>query len=293
MLASTPTMEIPKAELTEVRPGRIIFHRIEILGSAKPKLQLLFMHGTCASSSQYNGLLKELTNILDEAVVCHLFDAISCGRSPLVRDWDAYHTDQAVSDLDAVLNKQMDQSLPTILIGHSYAPTIIIRYIHRHGIPANIKACIFLSSGVSGDANPIPNGGHPIFRLPVFVLRCLQPSLTKSFLQLAYHPKSSAVVIQEASASNSGNDMYMAKAFHTHHQWATQDECHSLHGIPVLVIHGKDDKILPAEAGAHLADVVKAQRFLTIEDTSHQVMEEKPKDVAQLIVRFLKDIKLV
>jgi pimeloyl-ACP methyl ester carboxylesterase len=286
-------MEMAKEELTEVRPGRILFHRIEILGSAKPTLQILLMHGTCASSSQYNSLLQELTNTLDQAVVCHLFDAISCGRSPLVRDWDAYHTDEAVLDLEAVLGQHMDNSLPTVLIGHSYAPTIIIRYIHRHGIPSNIKACVFLSSGVSGDANPIPNGGHPIFRLPVIVLRCLQPSLTKSFLRLAYHPKSCTTMIQEASKSSSGNDMYMAKAFHTHHQWATQDECHSLRGIPILVIHGKDDKILPAEAGEHLADVVKAQSFVAIEDTSHQVMEEKPKDVAQRIVIFMKENKII
>lgn len=290
---AAPTMDTPTAGLKEVRPGRILFHRSEILGSssAPPKIQMLLLHGTCASSSQYNNVLKALSEILEESIVCHRFDAISCGNSPLVREWEAYHSDQAVLDLAAIIEKEIDPSLPTVIIGHSYAPTIIIRFFHRHGIPTNIKGCVFLSSGISGPVNPIPDGGHPIFRLPVVILRCLQPSLTKSFLQLAYHPKTSPSLIEEASKSNNGNNMYMAKAYHRHHQWATNDECTALHGVPVLVLHGKDDKILPLEAGMYLADVVHATRIITVDETSHQVMEEKPKDVAQHIVTFIAEIK--
>ena len=185
---TSPAMEsTPMGGLVEVRPGRILFHRTEILGSstAPPKLQMVLLHGTCASSSQYNSLLQALSGILEESVVCHLFDSISCGKSPQVREWEAYHTDQAVLDLAAIMEKQVDTSLPTLIIGHSYAPTIIIRCFSRHGIPTNIKGCMFLSSGISGPMNPIPDGGHPIFRLPVVILQCLQPSLTKSFLKLA------------------------------------------------------------------------------------------------------------
>lgn len=252
---------------------------------------MLLMHGSCASSSQYSGLLQAMAETLDQPIVCHLFDAISCGKSPLVRDWKAYHTDQAVLDLKAILEQEMDTSLPTVLIAHSYAPTIIIRHMHRHGTPSNVKGFVFLSSGMSGDANPIRDGGHPIFRLPIIVLRFLQPSMTKSFLEAAYHPKTTGELIEEASKSNSGNDMYMAKAYHTHHQWATKDECAALHGLPVLGLHGRDDKILPAEAGQQLADFIKAKNFVKLEDTSHQVMEEKPMDVAQHIAAFMKEIK--
>ena len=288
-------MDTPTAELIEVRPGRILFHRSETLGSSTspPKMQMLLLHGTCASSSQYNSLLQALSGILEESIICHRFDAISCGNSPLVQEWEAYHTDQAVLDLAAITEKEIDTSLPTVIIGHSYAPTTIIRFFHRHGIPSNMKGCIFLSSGISGPVNPIPDGGHPIFRLPVVILRCLQPSLTKSFLKLAYHPKTSQTLIEEASKSNHGNDMYMVKAYHRHHQWATNEECTALHGVPVLIIHGKDDKILPLEAGMHLADVVHATRIITVDEASHQVMEEKQVDVAQHIVTFIAENKLI
>ena len=254
---------------------------------------MLLLHGTCASSSQYNSVLQALSGILEESIAFHRFDAISCGNSPLVREWDAYHSDQAVLDLAAIMEQVIDTSLPTVVIGHSYAPSIIIRFFCRHGVPTNIKGCIFLSSAMSGPVNPVPDGGHPIFQLPVVILRCLQPSMTKSFIKLAYHPNTSPMLIEEACKLNSGNDMYMAKAYHRHHQWATNDECTALHGLPVLLVHGKDDKILPLEAGIHLADVVHATRIITVDEASHQVMEEKPVDVAQHIVTFLAQIELI
>ena len=290
------TMETVREGLVEVRPGRILFHRTEILGPSStpsPKFQMLFLHGTCASSSQYNSLLRALSGVLEVSVVCHLFDSVSCGKSPQVGEWDAYHTDQAVLDLAAIMEKEIDSSMPTLIVGHSYAPTIIIRCFDRQGIPMNIKGCIFLSSAISGPVNPIPNGGHPIFRLPVVILKCLQPSLTKSFLKLAYHPKTSSLLIEEASKSNSGNNMYMAKAYHRHHQWATTDECTVMRGVPVMIMHGKDDGILPVEAGIHLADVVNAAHIIIVDEASHQVLEEKPADVAKHMVAFLTGIQLI
>mmetsp|Transcript_17483 Transcript_17483/g.29036 ORF Transcript_17483/g.29036 Transcript_17483/m.29036 type:complete len:293 (-) Transcript_17483:2985-3863(-) len=286
------------SELIEIRPGRTIYYRNELLtGPNKqptaPTFQLVFLHGTCASSLQYDGLLRSLASGLPAGTVldCHLYDAISCGKSPLLKDWEAYHTDQSVLDLKAIVDTKLDKSIPTIFVGHSYAPSVIIRYLHSHGVPSNAKGCIFLSSAMAGDLNPIPNGGHPIFMLPVFLLQCLQPSMTKSFVELAYHPNTSADLIQAANESNSGNDMYMAKAHHTHHLWITSDECASLHEkVAILVLHGKQDRILPADAGQCLADSVKAKRFVEVEETSHQVMEEKPAEVARHILDLLKEL---
>lgn len=283
-------MQVIKEELVEIRTGRTVHYRVvrSSSGSSKPKYQLLFLHGTCASSAQYNGLLEELEE--EEGVVCHLYDSISCGKSPMVRDWESYHTNQSVLDVKSILEDAMDTSLPTMLVAHSYAPTILIRYLHRHGVPSNVKGCVFLSSAMSGEANPIPNGGHGIFKLPIFVLDCLQPTMTKGFLDMAYHPKTDPKLVELASSANSGNNMYMAKAYHTHHEWATREECSNLDDLPVLVLHGKDDKVLPAQAGEYLADVVKAKQFILVEDTSHQLMEEKPKEVARHIVEFMKEL---
>ena len=91
---------------------------------------------------------------------------------------------------------------------------------------------------------------------------------------------------------NSGNDMYMAKAYHRHHQWATADECTAIRCVPIRIVHGKDDKILPIEAGMHLADVVNA-KIISVDDASHQVLEEKPVDVAQHMVAFITEIELI
>jgi pimeloyl-ACP methyl ester carboxylesterase len=328
-------------EIIEIRHGRHIFYRQVLLeqkqqhhegltlnddllsNNSHPDppsvIHMVFVHGTCASSAQFNSLLVALDELLQTKlkddqekendnvgtiklrtvrIVCHLYDAISCGSSPFVQNWDAYHTEESIQDLHAILERRKidTRAMPTILVGHSYAPTILIRYLSTIVSETNdmgIKGCTFLSSAMSGELNPIPNGGHPIFSLPVFVLRCLQPMLNKAFLKLAYHPNTSIRLIEEAQASNSQNNMYMAKAFHVHQQWATKEECAALHEIPVLVIHGKDDKVLPNEAGMCLADAVRANEFVIVEETSHQVMQEKPNEVAKHILKFLTDINLL
>jgi pimeloyl-ACP methyl ester carboxylesterase len=341
-----------KEEIIEIRPGRQIFYRQVLLQQQQQQSQkdhetsichLVFVHGTCASSAQFNSLLQALEELLQippyydhdddhddhekedgkdyvmvgEAskttvgnIQCHLYDAISCGNSPLVRDWDAYRTEEAIQDLHAILEQKLigaatggRSAIPIVLVGHSYAPTILIRYMDsivgkstttNVVLSSSIKGCIFLSSAMSGNFNPIPNGGHFIFALPVMILQCLQPLLNQWFLQMAYHPKTNKRVIEEAKASNSRNYMFMAKAYHVHQQWATKEECVALQErIPVLGIHGREDKVLPLEAGMCLADAVKAKEFIVVEEASHQIMQEKPNDVAKHILKFISNLNLI
>jgi pimeloyl-ACP methyl ester carboxylesterase len=277
-------------DLTEVRPGRTLYYRVVPIGTGKPVFQVLLIHGTCASSAQYDLLLSHLVKLSKESIVCHLYDAVSCGESPLVKDWDAYRTDEAVLDLKAIMEAKLDSSLPILLVAHSYAPTVIIRCIHRHGVPENLKGCLFLCPGTRSELNPNRDGGHPIFFLPVFVLRCLQPTLTKSFTHNAYHPKTDLELIRDAVSENNANNMYAAKGYHTNHLWATREECGALHDVPTIILHGMDDRIIPLEAGENMADLVKAKKFIKLQNSRHQVMEEQPQEVATYIVEFINEL---
>lgn len=286
-------MIIEKEGLELIRPKRSLYCRRVRLGASSDspgRFHLVFLHGTCAASAQYDSLLKALD---DKSISCNcfLYDMVGCGKTPVVKDWEAYHTDESVKDLEAIVKgkvKGLNNNNPIILIGHSYAPTIIMRFIHqryRANLHPNIKGCILLSTAIHGGPLPLPEGGHPIMNLPVFILKCLQPSLTNKFLELAFHSTADPAMVQEAKQANNQNNMWAAKAYHKHHQFASLKEAKSLHQLPVLLIHGQDDGIIPLAGGQHLADVLQT-KCVVISEASHQVMQEQPMEVEEAIVQW-------
>lgn len=137
------TMTRQSDGIQTVRPGRDLYTRTVISGT--PLLNLVWVHGTCAKSAQFDRVLEKLSA---NSVACYLYDAMGCGQSPMVSEWDAYTTEEAVLDLKAVVELCIeDKSLPTVVIGHSFAVTTIIRMLHPQ---ENIAACIFLSSALKG-----------------------------------------------------------------------------------------------------------------------------------------------
>jgi abhydrolase domain-containing protein 8 len=268
-----------------IRPGRNLYTRTII--SKTPLLNLVWVHGTCAKSSQFDAVVEKMS-ATNSVVACYLYDAMGCGQSPILSEWDAYTTKEAALDLRAFLEKCIeDKSLPTVVIGHSYAVTVIIRMLaqNRH---VNVAACVFLSSALKGSPVPLHNRGHPIFKLPVVLLKCLQPFLTKEFIRLAYHPEADPALLEASNDADNANDMYMCKAYHVHHDWATVEEATSNIRVPCLVIHGREDKVIPVEGGQHLADMTRG-KLVIVERASHQVMEEQPEQVAEAIWEWLNN----
>lgn len=54
-----------------------------------------------------------------------------------------------------------------------------------------------------------------------------------------------------------------------------------------MVIHGRDDCVFSIVVGLHLYQSLKNSEFHVIQDTSHQVFEEDPGKVAELILKFI------
>jgi pimeloyl-ACP methyl ester carboxylesterase len=110
----------------------------------------------------------------------------------------------------------------------------------------------------------------------------LQPLLTKEFIRLAYHPKADPVLFETSQNADNANYMYMCKAYHGHHDLATVKEATSNIRVPCLVIHGREDKLIPVEGGQHLAGIVN-ETPLMVEHASHRVMGEQPQQVAESV----------
>jgi pimeloyl-ACP methyl ester carboxylesterase len=55
-----------------------------------------------------------------------------------------------------------------------------------------------------------------------------------------------------------------------------------------MVIHGRNDLVLPLSAGEHLHESLKKSELHVISETSHQVFQENPDKVASLLLEFVR-----
>jgi len=306
------------AQLEEVRSGRSLFVRKLRLGKTlhsssstgtttySTSLQLVCCHGTCASEQQYHPLLESIHQLLVEehtefkqlSIQCLLFDLVGCGQSPALPDRNAYSNAAIMADLQALLCTHVNPNVPLVVMGHSYACNVILPMLQQSK-PLHLAGCVFLSSAVRCSQNPNPNGGHPIMKLPVVLLKCLQSQLTNAFVQKGVHPDHTALCASVRQASNT-NNMVVAKFYYHHHDWADLDTVRQVAAntsansklkktASFLVLHGASDGIIPVEAGQALANALSTELVL-VDNVSHLIMLERPRAVAELVWNFLEPL---
>ena len=282
------------AGLVAVTPERWLYVRkVSIVGSKgrgnKRTIQLVFVHGLCGTQSQFDMLLSVLSAELSSHLPsfdfdCILYDWMGCGQSHSSAKWSDYSQNETCADLQVILATQTDTSKPTVMIGHSYGPSMFL-----HIKSPNVIGYVFLSSAVRTPSLMHLDGGHPIFQLPVFLLQCLQSTLNRAFVKDAVHPDNTCVR-EMALLECKSNDMFMAKAYHSQTRWTTQQQLlNKVKKTPCLIIHGVDDKIISIAAGQELANLVQA-KLHPISKASHLVMMEQPTEVAALLLDFLASI---
>jgi pimeloyl-ACP methyl ester carboxylesterase len=135
------------------------------------------------------------------------------------------------------------------------------------------------------------DGGHPIMKLPAFVLNCLQNTLSKSFVKLALCEDCDPDLRERCLQQNNANDIYFAKATHRHHKWATSEDVRLLQNIPTLVVHGTEDGILSPQCSEEIVKEIPNSQLRLISKASHLVMLEQPTEMANAVADFLtKDV---
>mmetsp|Transcript_10781 Transcript_10781/g.25873 ORF Transcript_10781/g.25873 Transcript_10781/m.25873 type:complete len:303 (+) Transcript_10781:65-973(+) len=291
----------------QVRDGRPLFVRELIVcqssrdsNSLCDEVQVVYVHGSCASQEQFQLLLEALSNLCDDAsskpkrIRCVLYDMLGCGQSEVIREWGAYSKTEFEADLGAIVEKYTESKLPLYFCSHSYGPNILLSWMNDNSgfvQERNIQGFIFMGTTIRIDrVKPFPDGGHPIFRLPLLLLECLQPMLTKDFAERAVDPAHTDLKQQITSASDA-NDMFMVQAFYRQTRWITSSEYREAIGTRrVLTIHGVSDKILPIEYGQRTSNQYDGDaKFVSIERAGHLVMIEQPDEVAKLVLAYLNE----
>jgi pimeloyl-ACP methyl ester carboxylesterase len=312
------------AKVVEVRPNRPLFVRQLEIGNRPPTVQIVAVHGTCATEAQYqllweaveaqwrtedsatsspngHGSKDDAAVIMKGGLAIVAYDSFglaqsaSSSSSSKIRPED-YANKELQDDLLAVVEQFAHADLPLVMMGHSYGTTHIfatLPRIQQQQLPSRVVAgLVLIGTAVASEHLPIANGGHPIMKLPVFVLDCLQRVLTDSFLQLAVHPSNGWLSDRLRRASNA-NDMRVAQAYHTQMVWTPTTSWPALSLPPALIIHGADDRLIPINCAQHLHNtmsVSSSSELLVVDAASHLVHMEQAPRVATAILSFLAKI---
>lgn len=244
----------------EIRPGRkLMCRRVTIdggntiadseeTGRRQATMHILFVHGSCAASRQFNDLLKSLSelNNKEQKIVCYLYDQLGCGESSHPPDdWDAFSSAQLAQDLHEIShtiingihgdeNDESNES-PLYIVGHSHGVSQTINLLQSMKTEpkklSKVQGAIFIAGGLKDcpDCALTDEGGHWIFRyIPMFILRKMQPGLSESFLQAAVHPTNIEKLRKSALDISNGNDMAFCKAFYRQQKFVDSEAAHSL-----------------------------------------------------------------
>lgn len=309
-----------------------------------------------ATSNQAQEQTTRSSSKKQPLIRCILYDMLGCGQSPVVQNWDAYAPDELEQDLGAIVqlyardpiskSSSAASSVPLYFCSHSYGPHIVLSWLKKQqdkeqeeigthsnnntkdsaasiaSVSRRVHGFIFLGTCVEP---PYAEGGHMIFRLPLWVLRCIQSYLTRAFVEKSIHPSNHSLR-KFCLSNNDKNDMFMVQAFYRQTKWMTPDDFQKSIIGPVilghdkgvgeldqndnarwksrrmLAIHGVEDGILSVESGQYMVNFLKSQsqrhedgtkdyleiKFVTIEKASHLVHLEKAREVAMHIHQFLQ-----
>lgn len=264
-------------EMKEIRPGRklmcrkVIFDHhhhnyneddLEESNNEGIEIQIktmLFVHGSCAASHQYNALLESLAQNSNRnnnhsnkssktKFVCYLYDQLGCGESNHhpPTDWYAYSSFELSQDLFTIAEliiQSMEENSSFYIIGHSHGVSQSVRLINaletkegreEESSPASapslsprIDGVIMIGGGLQdAECDLTNNGGHWIFTyMPMFMLHRMQPSLSEGFVNAAFHPNTNNDKLKKAALGDSNkNDMAFCRAFYRQQEYADSEE---------------------------------------------------------------------
>ena len=265
--------------LCDVGRGRYV--NVITAGPTSSESVVFFVHGSCGSASQFSEQIAHFS--AQYRVIA--FDAFGCGSSPKPKDWVAYSHENMLADLRVIFDRYRGRS--NVLCAHSYGSALAMRLAAQ--LAAEGDGSVIGGIALLGTAAEFPGGTPAVFFLPEWLLRCLQPAMSRAFVRMAFADTPSSQNLREAAlASSNRNPMYMCKAFYRQARWASPREIGTV-ATRVLIIAGADDGITPASGGKelerHLLSATSV-RLELVEQAGHQMMQEQPGRVNALLSDF-------
>ncbi|WP_316748196.1 alpha/beta hydrolase [Pedobacter gandavensis] len=258
----------------------------EDLGSGKP---VILIHGWPVSHEMWE---YQVASIVYSGYRCIAYDRRGFGQSD--KPWSGYDYDTLASDLNELI-LALDLSEVT-LVGFSMGGGEVVRYLGKYG-SSKVEKAVLISSVVplmlktEDHEEGVPK---EVFEEMIANIQQDRPAFLTGFgkgffgegllnkpvsqeiqnwmhqLAMAASPKATVDCVRSFSETDFRTDL-------------------STISIPMLIIHGDDDKIVPIEATSAITTMTLANAdYYVIEGGSHGLFITHKDEVNQLLVNFLK-----
>ena len=234
------------------------------------KPTLVFIHGAGNSSVLWNDQLKGL----DDRRNLLALDLPGHGRSPGA----GYTTvpDYARVVMDFLISVKVPSPIPVGLsMGGAITQQLLLDY------PNNCIAGVLISTGARMKVTPV------IFE----TIEKNYPAFVESAKQFAISSKTDPARIQPILDDNLKCPPSVAFGdFQACDRFDVRERLTEIRAR-VLVVTGEDDLLTPPKFGEFLADKIKGAQRAHIRDAGHLVPVEKPDELNQVLLTFLKEEK--
>jgi pimeloyl-ACP methyl ester carboxylesterase len=279
----------PDSQFVEVNGQRIHY---KVYGSGEPVFILL--HGFASSTNSWNNVVNPLSKL--GTVIAYDRPAFGLSARPLTWQGDNPYSPEAQTDLLVGLMDQLGVE-QAILVGNSAGGTVAahtaLRYPERVMALALVDPAIYSGGGA-------PDWAKPLLKTPQ--MRHLGPLVARSLLnrseeliKQAWHDPSkvTAESIEEYRKFTKIENWDKALwEFTLAGKDVNLDERLDELDLPVLVITGDDDRIVPTEESIKLSEELPYAALAVIPNCGHVPQEECPGPFMQALVAFIEKIRI-
>ena len=284
-----PPHELADPDSTFIEVNGLDVH-VKTMGQGEPAFVLL--HGFGASLDSWNTIMGPLSRF--GRVIAYDRPAFGLTERPLTWEGQNPYSPEAQVELVTGLldHLELDQ---VILVGNSAGGTIAMQTALAH--PERVSALILVDPAIYGHSGA-PAWLRPLLatplmrRLGLLLVRQIQNRGPK-LLKMAWHdpsklkPETIDLYTRPLQADNW--DIALWEFTLASHASNLAEQLDQL-TLPILVITGDDDRIVPTADSIRLSGALPTARLAVIKDAGHVPHEEQPDAVMDVFRNFLSTI---
>lgn len=228
------------------------------------KLRLLFIHGAGGTKSKWREVIECLEADVHEAI-----DLPGHGSN-------VYNVISSIQDHAAFIDQSITED--TIVVGHSMGGLIGLELAARN---KKVKGLVLAAS---------------FYELPVHPKLLSKLEVGEGFdtiFKASYADRTDEKLLDEERKEIELVSKEVTYAdFKACDQYQEGQSVLSYLPIPVCAILGKEDKLVPPDTSDRLKELKPEMKIVEIENAGHYVMLEKPKEFAQELLNFAKEVEV-
>lgn len=255
-----------------------IYYRINDLQTNRKNL--VFIHGLTGSASvwfEYENRLDNLYNILTMDLRGH-------GQSMRYKNYADYEIKNFGQDIYEILNYLRLQQIT--LISHSFGTLVALEFLLQHQSMA--ESVLFLSSYFDADKTSLVQITKPLVKWSVEIADIF-PFSKKAGRHIDYSQFPNVddwdFKLNLAEIRNTGSRVHLfclGQIYETNYSRRWNSVV-----IPTLVVHGKDDTVIPVQNAIALSQQIPQSKLVILDNANHMFVLNNISETVNIIKHFI------